>query len=118
VVIVKVDNGRLCGGYCSIGWKSDGGLKHDNNSFVFSLDSLKKYKGSEIGHSGHIYWSSSNCPCFGSGTSLGFYSPMNNANKGICNINTESLTVPGDSEGKSELTGMKKNFTCAELEVF
>ena len=21
VVIVKVDNGRLCGGYCSIGWK-------------------------------------------------------------------------------------------------
>jgi hypothetical protein len=45
VVIVKVSNGRLCGGYCSIGWKSDGGWKHDNNSFLFSLDSLKKYNG-------------------------------------------------------------------------
>ena len=50
VVIVKVSNGRLCGGYCSIGWKSDGGWQHDNNSFVFSLDSLKKYNGSQQGH--------------------------------------------------------------------
>ena len=47
VVIVKVDNGRLCGGYCSIGWKSDGGGKIDNNSFLFSLDLLKKYNESK-----------------------------------------------------------------------
>ena len=119
MVIVKVDNGRLCGGYCSIGWKSSGGWQHDNNSFVFSLDSLKKYNGSQQGHRGHVYWSSSWGPDFGYGNSLGFNpSPMNQANSGRCNINTASLTVPGDSQGKSELTGMKDNFTCAELEVF
>jgi hypothetical protein len=30
LVIVKVNNGRLCGGYCSIGWKSSGNMQHDN----------------------------------------------------------------------------------------
>jgi hypothetical protein len=55
VVIVKVSNGRLCGGYCSIGWKSSVEWQNDNKSFVFSLDSLKKYNGSQQGHKGHVY---------------------------------------------------------------
>jgi hypothetical protein len=120
VVIVKVSNGRLCGGYCSIGWKSGGGeWKHDNNSFVFSLDLLKKYNGSKEGHSGHIYWTSTYGPWFGKGNSLGLYtSPMNQASHSYCSINSLSLTVPGDSQGLSELTGMKDKFTCAEFEVF
>jgi hypothetical protein len=119
VVIVKVDNGRLCGGYCSIGWKSSRGQwQHDNNSFLFSLDSLKKYNGSQQGHNGHVFWNSGYGPWLGYGGSLGLHSTMNQANKGYCRINQASLTVPGDSEGKSELTGMKDNFTCAELEVF
>ena len=70
MVIVKVSNGRLCGGYCSIGWKSDGRWQHDNNSFVFSLDLLKKYNGSQQGHSGHVYWASSEGPDFGDGEAL------------------------------------------------
>ena len=85
VVIVKVDNGRLCGGYCSIGWKSSGGWQHDNNSFLFSLDSLKKYNGSQQGHGGQVYLYSGNGPWFGYCGSLGFNSnPMNQANKGYC----------------------------------
>ena len=121
MVIVKVVNGRLCGGYCSIGWKSDGGWQHDNNSFLFSLDFLKKYNGSQLGHGGHVYWNrgNGNGPHFGDNNSLVLYqSPMNQANHGYCYISAKSLTVPGDSQGKSELTGMKDRFTCAELEVF
>jgi hypothetical protein len=56
VVIVKVENGRLCGGYCSIGWKSSGQWQLDDKSFLFSLDSLKKYNGSMKGHWGHVLW--------------------------------------------------------------
>jgi hypothetical protein len=118
-VLVKVNNGRLCGGYCSIGWKSSGDYQHDNNSFVFSLDSLKKYNGSQEVHQGHVYWNSSYGPWFGYQSSLAFYPcPMNKANHGLSNINSSSLTVPSDSQGKSELTGMSGTFTCAELEVF
>jgi hypothetical protein len=99
VVIVKVSNGRLCGGYCSIGWKSSGNYQHDNNSFVFSLDSLKKFNGSKEGHQGHVFWNSSFGPYFGDYRSLVFSSPVNQANHGYCNINQKSLTVPGDSQG-------------------
>jgi hypothetical protein len=115
---VKVSNGRLCGGYCSIGWKSSGGWQHDNNSFLFSLDSLKKYNGSKQGHYGHVYWNRNYGPYLGDNASIAFVSPMNQANNGYCNINQKSLTVPGDSQGNSELTGMKNMFTCSELEVF
>jgi hypothetical protein len=115
---VKVDNGRICGGYCSIGWKSSGGYQNDNNSFVFSLDLLKKYNASQQGQSGHLYWQSNWGPLFGKGSLNLFNSPMNKANQAYCRIETECLTVPGDSQGKSELTGTKVNFTCAELEVF
>ena len=43
---------------------------------------------------------------------------MNQANAGYCLIDQKSLTVPGDSQGISELTGMKDRFTCAEIEVY
>jgi hypothetical protein len=118
VVIVKVSNGRLCGGYCSIGWKSSGYWQHDNNSFLFSLDSLKKYNKSQQGHSGHLHWEKIYGPYFGNSSLVFYPTPMNQANNGICDINTSSLTVPGDSQGNSELTGMTGKFTCAELEVF
>jgi hypothetical protein len=87
---------------------------------VFSLDSLKKYNGSQQGHKGHVYWYNLNGPFFGDGNgALRFYrNPMNNASNAFCSINTKSLTVPGDSQGNSELTGMKDHFTCAEIEVF
>ena len=42
---------------------------------------------------------------------------MNEASCGHCYINQKSLTVPGDSLGNSELTGMKDRFTCAEIDV-
>jgi hypothetical protein len=98
-VIVKVSNGRLCGGYCSIGWKSSGEWQYDNSSFLFSLDSLNKYNGLKEGHGGHIYWNNSFGPCFGNGGGLALHSTMNQTNQGYCNINTSSLSVPGNSQG-------------------
>ena len=100
MMIVKVDNGRLCGGYCSIGWKSHpyGSWQHDNNSFVFSLDLLKKYNESQQGHSGHVFLNPNYGPYFGDNGSLGLYSTMNQANSGYCRINQPSLTVPVDSQ--------------------
>jgi hypothetical protein len=86
---------------------------------MFSLDSLKKYNESQQEHRGHVFWDGGHGPWFADNGSLGLYpSPMNQANGSYCFINTPSLTVPGDSQGKSELTGMKDKFTCAELEVF
>jgi hypothetical protein len=98
-MIVKVGNGRLCGGYCSIGWKSSGGWQHDNKSFLFSLDSLKKYNGSHQGHRGHVYWSINEGPSFGDDVSMQLQKTMNEDNSGYCRINQKSLAVPGDSQG-------------------
>ena len=99
VAIVKVDNGRLCGGYCSIGWQSSGEWQQDSTSFVFSLDSLKKYNGSQEGHSGHIFWSSTHGPYFGDNGSLGPHDTMNEPEYSYCYINQQSLAVPGDDQG-------------------
>jgi hypothetical protein len=113
VVIVKVDNGRLCGGFCSIGWnKSPSGIQYDNKSFLFSLDSLKKYNESLQGYQAHVGWYTTNGPTFGD-RSLSLVNTT-----GFCEINKPVLTVPGDSQGKSEITGMKDTFKCADIEVF
>lgn len=48
VVIVKVDNGRLCGGFAS-NWKNEGGWVKDPKAFLFSLDLLKSYQQSTQG---------------------------------------------------------------------
>ena len=99
VVLVKVDNGRLCGGYCSIGWKSSGDMQQDDKSFLFSLDSLKSYNGIQQGHIGHVFWNRGNGPWFGEHGSLGLHATMNQPNSSYCRINRKSLTVPGDSQG-------------------
>jgi hypothetical protein len=100
VVILKIRNGRLCGGYFSIRLKSSGGeWKHDNEIFLFSLDSLKNYNESQQGHGGYIYFGSHWGPDIGYANSLRLYlGPMNQANGGVCNINRESLPMPGDSK--------------------
>ena len=87
-MIIKVDNGRLCGAFSSINLKSDGGWTHDDKAFVFSLDLLKKYNTSTQGHRGHVYFNGSYGPYFGDNGSIGVYSsPLNNTNSGYCRIN-------------------------------
>ena len=43
---------------------------------------------------------------------------MNDENKGYCYSNNPAFKIPADSEGRSELTGEKTNFTCTEVEVY
>lgn len=43
VSIIKVKNGRLCGGFTSLPWKKDKSQSSDPESFLFSLTNLKKY---------------------------------------------------------------------------
>ena len=66
-----------------------------------------------------IYCSSYLGPDFDSGVSnLGLYSePMNGNNYGESYLGG-GYNIPGDSEGKSELTGDGNRFTCVEMEVY
>ena len=119
VVIVKVHNGRICGGYAS-NWKgpSSGVWEKDPKAFLFSLDLETNYHQPTQGEAKNVCFHINNGPYFGWGGSLGLCSTMNLSNYGYCCINSKSLSVGGDSEGRSELTGCKDRFTCSELEVF
>ena len=77
----------------------------------------KKYPVTSGQHA--IYCASTWGPDFDSGNpNLGLYSePMNGNNNGISYLG-EEYNIPGDSEGKSELTGDGDYFTCVELEVY
>lgn len=65
ITLIKVDNGRRCGGYASESWDSDDHGKTDNESFLFSLDLSAKYsvRNSERGYDMYCY--KNNGPCFG-----------------------------------------------------
>ena len=58
-------------------------------------------------------------PDFDSGnTNLGLYGePMNGYNNGTSRVGF-GYNIPGDSEGKSILTGDGVEFTCVEVEVY
>jgi len=43
---------------------------------------------------------------------------MNQENAGYCWPNREAFKILADSEGRSEITGEKNNFTCTEVEVY
>ena len=43
LVLVETTKNRKFGGFCSIGYKSEGDGKKDNSAFIFSLDKLKIY---------------------------------------------------------------------------
>ena len=121
VIFVKVSNGRLCGGYCSIGWKSSGNFQRDPDSFLFSLDYLKTYSDSSPDHHHQrVYWDINHGFWFGCGGSLGFdHNPLNEVDGGTCKVNAKSLIVKGETQGGgSELTGRVGKFTACEIEVF
>ena len=89
LVLEKVDNGRLCGGFCSISWNSSSSYVKDDKSFLFSLDLSKKYQSSNQQHDGHLYFGKLRGPYFGDNGSLAteWSTPLNQANAGICLIN-------------------------------
>ena len=54
IMIIKSSNGYRFGGYSSVFWKNDGNWYKNDESFIFSLDSKKKYDSIKDSSS-HIY---------------------------------------------------------------
>ena len=43
MVIIHSDNNNIFGGYTSVSWKNNGGVKTDNTAFLFLIKSSKNY---------------------------------------------------------------------------
>ena len=44
ISLIKLDNGKIIGGYTTVGWKvEDNAYISDKDAFIFSLDSREKY---------------------------------------------------------------------------
>ena len=119
VTVIKSSKGRISGGYTQLSWTSpsSGTYYKDDSAFLFSVSFSKKYpltSGQKA-----IYCSSTFGPDFDSGNSnLGLFSePMNGNNNGVSKLGF-GYNIPGDSEGKSILTGDGDRFTCVEVEVY
>ena len=50
IILAKSSVGRVCGGYTSVSWASEGGHKRDKNSVLFSVDSSLKFACSNSTH--------------------------------------------------------------------
>ena len=50
LILVKVTNGRICGGYTSNNWDGSDKWVSDTNAFVFSLHNNTKYTPTSTGH--------------------------------------------------------------------
>ena len=119
VTVIKSSKGRISGGYTQLSWTSPSSAKYykDDSAFLFSVSFSKKYpvtSGQDA-----IYCASNRGPCFYSGsTNLGLRDePMNGSNNGYSYLG-KGYNIPGDSEGKSILTGDGNKFTCVEVEVY
>ena len=112
IVLVKTTEGKKFGGYTSIPWESKGKISKDNNSFIFSLNKMKKYK---IAKPENAIQTDSNYFAFG-GNHSDFHIGNNchSTNNNYCNhcrgtyCNAELY----------ELNGSKSNFTVSSYEVY
>ena len=129
---MQTSKGKGCGGYTKVSWKprTKGEFQEDSDAFIFSLDTLTKFKPSDprmaVRHS--IEYG----PTFGYCSLALWDDPMNDENSGWCFTNgsghswgRDNYNIPNDSEGNSVLTGdgsgiadCDKKFTCVELEVY
>jgi hypothetical protein len=105
--------GRVCGGFASVSWKSEGNYVEDDQACLFSVDLEKKYPVNSVWHRADFG------PCFGRKGELQANAkvPMK---AGDCMTRSEfpENKIHPDPEGNSPLTGEKKNFVISELEVF
>jgi len=125
ISIIKINNGRIIGGYTAIPWKlEDNSFISDQNTFIFSLDSKEKYnlKQSLKGQYA-IYHSTNNlyCCCFGyCGDDLAVGNGFLKGNNSYCcgngdtyySFETDNYKMIGDE------TKGKISFKIDELEVY
>ena len=108
LTLIETDKGKKFGGYTPINWGTninDSENITDEITFLFSLNSMKKYIKCDKGNS--IYSHKIRGPSFGSGVDLYIY---NNLNEGNGNS--------GNFLKNNELTDGEKTFKVKEIEVF
>ena len=99
IVIVKIKNGNIVGGYASVEWESSSPFKYsrDDKSFLFSLTKNKIYKIKE-GEERHAIIMDSNCgPIFHDSLFI----------SDNCNVNNESYSNLGSELSIHEINGEK-----------
>ena len=68
LVLVQTTKNKKFGGFCSIGYQSQGGAQKDNSAFIFSLDKLKIYN--IIKDDTAVFWDSNSGPLFSGSTNV------------------------------------------------
>ena len=115
LIIIKTTKNKIFGGFTPLNWENRGGNKYDKNNetFLFSLDSMKKYDMIDIEKEA-IYCSEEYGPIFG-GSDFQIESNMNKgttfANKFTNFLSNENLVLTG---GK----GNNESFEIEDFEVF
>ena len=108
LVLIETTKGYKFGGYTSLDWESPSNTlyKTDENTFLFSLNPMKKYQKFKNGRS--IYVDKSYGPGFGEGCDLLLGYPHSNEGEGT---NSNYLK-------NHELTNGEKSFILKEVEIF
>jgi hypothetical protein len=122
IVVIRFGDGRLAGGYTSVGWNSDNvytGL--DGEAFLFSLTAGRRYSVSaySVRSSYSIYGSGGYGPTFGNGHDIYIADGLNS---GYCNFpyaySCNGSYGSPNATCETELCGSHNSWTVADLEVF
>ena len=76
LTIIKTTQGHTFGGFTKTSWDSSGNYKHDNSSFLFSVDKLTKYPIIKD-YDKAIYCHPSYGVIFGTGYTIAIYDKSN-----------------------------------------
>jgi hypothetical protein len=76
LTIIKTTQGHTFGGFTKTSWDSSNSYKHDNSSFLFSVDKLTKYPIIKD-YDKAIYCYSSHGVIFGTGHTIRIYDKSN-----------------------------------------
>ena len=113
IVLVKTTEGNRFGGYTSFPWENkNGGIINDNNSFIFSLNKMKKYN---ILNPNNAIQTSNDYFAFG--VIFSDFCILNNCHSTNSNYCDHSEGTYSTTE-KHELNGGKKYFTVSSYEVY
>ena len=116
VVLVKMDNGVLIGGYNSLSWNSDGAYFGNAESFLFSL--TNDFKHEHTGDAYYLYGHVNYGPTFGGGHDLYINNTMGT---GYCNIGYSYIArvgTYGSAEARNDFCGSYNSWTIQEMEVW
>ena len=110
LVIVETTKNRKFGGFCFIGYKSEGNSQNDNTAFIFSFDKLKIYN--VIKDNCAVYWDIQYGPMFAGSILVADNKFLSHTN--YANGKNSYYEIPNDYE----LNGGESTYLIKELEVY